>query len=437
MDRDDLPAALSDAFALGACLGRGATGVVYAAVRRQDGRAGAIKVWRAPHPALLALEARVAAETALRHPGLVRVFTCDQLPLGDCGSGGSHPPSSLGVCFMEALDGQPLAATLAASAYGALPWRHAAEIALDVARGLATLHAAGLIHRDIKPTNIRVASRGAVVMDMGTLAESGKDVALRGVGTTHYMAPEQAVAARLTPAVDIYALGCTLFELLTGSPPFAGTGLQLLVEHAERPLPSANLPRLVPASLRRLLEACCAKTAEDRPTATAVAHALATLLRQGRAARNFHSSPASLALVHRLGRSVRSVAIVATATLLIAMFDPQPSRASDHAAPRSWMHELAGALAPPRHALLAAAPYAIDLRAAGNRLTLAITDAEGAPPRLREVTVRLHDPDAGSLIFTAQPIGPGYWQITAPHALLDTRATIYVADGDVMLETQL
>ena len=142
--------------------------------------------------------------------------------------------AAAGAAFltMEFLEGITLAEKLRQA--GPMSWREAKAIATDLCVGLSTIHAAGIIHRDLKSRNIMLADRNgsqrAVLMDFGlarelvppsTAKESGLTVPGAVLGTPEYMAPEQFEGKAVTPATDIYAMGVLLYELVTGKHPFA------------------------------------------------------------------------------------------------------------------------------------------------------------------------------------------------------------------------
>ena len=123
----------------------------------------------------------------------------------------------------EYVDGADLASALLLEA--PLPWRIAALIALEVARGLEAVHAHGTLHRDLKPANLLLGRRGEVkITDFGLAIDAeASALTLPGValGTPDYMAPEQLRCERVDARTDVFAFGCVLYEMLTGAPPFA------------------------------------------------------------------------------------------------------------------------------------------------------------------------------------------------------------------------
>jgi serine/threonine-protein kinase len=211
-----------------------------------------------------AREARHAA--SLLHPAIVTVF--------DSGEDESGTP----YLVMELVDGRTLAELLEQTPR--LPVDRAVAIASTVCDALRVAHAAGLVHRDIKPGNIMVADDGQVkVVDFG-IAKAGNDEAqLTGtgsvLGTASYLAPEQATASEVDGRADLYALGCVLVEMLTGQPPFVGaTPVEVAWKHvSERPAPPSSLrpdiPPALDAAVLRLLEKEPGRRPADAATARA------------------------------------------------------------------------------------------------------------------------------------------------------------------------
>jgi len=193
-------------------IGKGGMGVVYEAVQSRLGRRVALKVL-SPHLAFNAsfmrrfhAEAHVLAR--LHHPNIVTVH--------DMGVHGGLP-----YIILERVEGRSLRASLAD---GPLPPRRALEIAGAVCDALECAHAAGIVHRDVKPENILIDGRGQVkLVDFGLAADAspgeGTKTRLK-VGTPLYMAPEQLQGSdKIDPRADLYSLGVVLLELLTGALP--------------------------------------------------------------------------------------------------------------------------------------------------------------------------------------------------------------------------
>lgn len=238
-------------------LGEGGAGVVY---RATDGtREVALKVLRGADPVAqrrLAREARLAQACDSRH--LVRV-----LEVGD-------------DYLVLPLYRGSLADRLARD--GKLTPAQTAVLAAQLARGLDALHEQGILHRDVKPSNVLLDDDGgvAVLTDFG-LARGVDSTQLTRegqiVGSLHYLAPELIEGAPASPASDVYALGCLLYACVTGAPPFAGRrevelGYAHLVE-------TPTAPREVPPDFALALLTALAKTPAERPTtATALARML-------------------------------------------------------------------------------------------------------------------------------------------------------------------
>jgi serine/threonine protein kinase len=253
-------------YAIERVLGEGATGVVYRATQRPLGREVALKILRsglAGDPRALARferEAKVAS--ALEHPLAVAIYDFGQ----DSGSA---------FLAMELLHGASLRSVM----HERLPLGRALAIAYDVADILATAHRIPLVHRDLKPENVFVEPEGdrARIVDFGLAfiaerTDSAGRMTVEGVvaGTPSYLSPEQARGLDIGPPTDVYALGCMLFELVTGRVPFTGTEVEVLTKQLFAPPPPLRSVRddvLVPAALEELIFAMLKKRAEERPTA--------------------------------------------------------------------------------------------------------------------------------------------------------------------------
>jgi serine/threonine protein kinase len=208
-------------------------------------------------------EARLAARLA--HPNVVRVF--------DVGEDDGRP-----FIAMEYVEGETLAELVAQRA--PLPAAEAARLGTQMCAGLAAAHAAGLVHRDVKPQNLLLSTDGVLKLgDFGIAAgHDGTRLTLAGtvLGTAGYLAPEQARGEEVTAAADIYAVGAVLYELLTGEPSrTAGSLAELGSEDGFGPPDLAARVPSAPRELVAAVNACLSARPEDRPPSAA---ALARLL---------------------------------------------------------------------------------------------------------------------------------------------------------------
>ncbi|WP_331760842.1 protein kinase domain-containing protein [Streptomyces sp. NBC_01238] len=206
--------------------------------------------------------ARFAREAAvaggLSHPHIVTVH--------DFGSA-RHDGRLYAYLVMELLRGEPLSVVLEG---GRLPLPEVVRTAGCITDALGTAHEAGLTHRDIKPSNIIVRSGGrATVVDFGITKSSDErhDITTTGVliGTPAYMAPE-CFSGTYDHRSDLYSLGCMLYEMITGQPPFTGTAWHLINQHLnEQPTPLLKLRSAIPPELAKLVTRLLAKNPGDRP----------------------------------------------------------------------------------------------------------------------------------------------------------------------------
>lgn len=265
-------------------LGKGGMSSVYLAEHVLMRRRCAIKVLPAKRvndtSYLGRFHREAQAVAALDHPNIVRAYDVDHEKDG---------PVEIHFLVMEYVDGSSLLDLV--NRDGPLPAVTAAEYIRQAALGLEHAHRAGLIHRDIKPGNLLVDSSGVVkVMDLGLARffTGQEDESLtiqydeKVLGTADYLAPEQAVDSHAIDArADIYSLGCTLYFLLTGHPPFPqGTLPQRLMAHqTKEPTPLEQERPDVPPRLAAIVRRMMAKKPDDRyPTAAATAEALAEWL---------------------------------------------------------------------------------------------------------------------------------------------------------------
>jgi serine/threonine protein kinase len=244
-------------------LGRGATGAVWRATSR-DGRIVALKVF---DPALaldqeyrarLAREARIARE--IQDPHLVRML--------DAGEEDDRL-----FLVLEYVGGGSLADRLA---NGPLGLDETVRVVSEVAAGLDTLHRGGIVHRDVKPSNVLLRENGsAALTDFGVAKGAAYTVLTRPgqvIGTLDYLAPELVRGGEATPASDVYALGCVAFECVAGRPPFGDRSLfGVGTAHLEDEPPEPPGPPGLAWALQRALQ----KDPAERPaTATTYAHLL-------------------------------------------------------------------------------------------------------------------------------------------------------------------
>jgi serine/threonine protein kinase len=213
-------------------------------------------------------EARLAAR--LSHPGIAAVHDYREAVRPD----GSVAP----FVVMELLSGETVAARLA-DADGPVPWGEAVSIGAAVAEALAAAHAAGVVHRDIKPGNVMLCPGGVKLLDFGISAAAGEpDDDDTGVsfGTPAYAAPERLDGKPAEPATDLYGLGVLLFEMVTGEPPYdVNTWEELATAQAHGPTP---LPETLPNRLRELILRCLDDNPARRPTAAQARRALTRLV---------------------------------------------------------------------------------------------------------------------------------------------------------------
>ena len=257
----ELQAALAGRYAVERELGRGGNAVVYLAQDHKHGRQVALKVLRPE------LAAGVRGERFLREILIAAQLTHPHiLTLIDSGEAAGClyyvTPYVAGQTLRERLDRERQ-----------LPVAEALSITRDVAEALGYAHEQGVVHRDIKPENILLEAGHAVVADFGIAralaAASDDDVTASGiaVGTPRYMSPEQATASQsLDGRSDIYSLGCVLYEMLSGDPPFTGeAGQEILSRHVvEAVVPPRKLRPEIPAAVEAAILVALEKRPADR-----------------------------------------------------------------------------------------------------------------------------------------------------------------------------
>ena len=255
-----LNAALADRYQLDGELGRGGMATVYLARDLRHNSRVAVKVLR-PELAAVAGGQRFSREiqitATLQHPNI--------LPLLDSGEA-----AGLSYYVMPYVEGESLGDRLHRETR--LPFEEAVRLIAEVADGLAHAHAHGFVHRDIKPANILLSHGHAIIADFGValaLINTGADRLTdsgMAIGTASYMSPEQAGSERIDGRSDIYSLGCVLYEVLSGAPPFSGPSAQaIMARNAVDPVPSIRTVRqTVPQALEAVINKALAKVPEDR-----------------------------------------------------------------------------------------------------------------------------------------------------------------------------
>ena len=252
---------LADRYAIDRELGHGGAATVYLAQDLKHGRRVAIKVLRPELAAALGAERflrEIEIAARLTHPHI--------LPLHDSGEAGGFL-----YYVMPFVEGESLRDRL--NRERQLPVEEAVRIAREVATALSHAHGHNLVHRDIKPENILLSGGEAVVADFGIAraivaagADKLTDTGL-AVGTPGYMSPEQAMAQQhIDGRADIYALGCVLYEMLAGHPPFLGTTAQeILARHTLDPVPPLRtIRRELPEAIEHAVRKALAKAPADR-----------------------------------------------------------------------------------------------------------------------------------------------------------------------------
>jgi serine/threonine protein kinase len=246
-------------------IGKGGMGAVYLADQRSVGRQAVIKVL---HPRLsrdadtqkrFETEARAASQ--LTHSNIVTIYNYGAMADGTL------------FLAMEYLDGQTLAQ---ATAKRPLALQRAVHIASQIAGALGEAHRRGVIHRDVKPTNVMLVERDGQtdfvkVLDFGIARVDGQRMTETGdiSGTPVYMSPEQIGGKPLDGRSDLYSLGCLMFELVTGDVPFDGgntLGIAYKHVHEEPPAPSSIAPKAgIPPAFDAFIARALAKEPADRP----------------------------------------------------------------------------------------------------------------------------------------------------------------------------
>jgi tRNA A-37 threonylcarbamoyl transferase component Bud32 len=436
---------LTDRILVEAPLGEGSCGAVYRARQVGIDRPIALKVPRLDGKDDLAARQRFEREAralaAVDHPGVVGVH------------GVGHLPDGRPYLAMELIEGESLDAVIARAPLGV---HRAIRIAAQLASALAAVHRRGLVHRDVKPSNLLLArdhhgDERLVLIDFGVARRAG-DVPDEGgglgasitaagdmVGTPLYMAPEQVQGEPVAASIDQYGLGVTLFEMLTGRTPFDGGTVEVIVAHLQQvpPAPSALRPALalVPG-LDALVARCLAKRAADRfASLDEVRRALLTIADQ------LDDAPCELA-PRRSGRRARWIlgaavmAGAAAGALTLMPREPAAPSLAPAARPGAALPAIVADVPPAaaapaaaavlpeallagRHVLLSDDGMALRLRLPRvltidepAPLSLELWDEAGEPATVRDVIVTVERPDGVARGLTVPRQAPGTFAST-------------------------
>ena len=383
-------------------IGNGGYGEVWRATDTVLARPVAVKLLHPRYTQRSEALARFRAEArhagGLSHENIAQVF--------DYGEPADGQPPYL---VMELVDGPSLETVLTG---GPLDDSRTMDIVAQAAAGLQAAHAAGMIHRDIKPGNLLLAPGGTVkITDFGiahTIGSAPLTASGELIGTPGYLAPERAMGERATPASDLYSLGMLAYECLAGTPPFRGTPLEVALAHRDRPLPP--LPPSVAVGVAALVMRLAAKDPARRLSDAAEVAVWAGLLRDGvgvAALQMWPEQPPAAGLFQR--RTVLAYACVAvTAVVVIVLasvigFASTPGPVTAAPAPASSSSHGGGsgggdATAPPARNSATAPP------------TRGRAASPGQPPAARSVVKRrpaAPNPDVGPAVAVADPAGPG------------------------------
>lgn len=254
---------LGDRYLLGEVIGRGGMADVHRATDQLLHREVAVKVLRETtdnDSDRRRFTAEATTLARLNHPHLVMVM--------DAGITAEQP-----YLVMELVEGETLGQSAQSAQGGPLPVEQVTRVGAQVADALAYAHAAGVVHRDVKPGNVLLGSDGrARLADFGIARLIGDTVRHtrtgHAIGTPAYLSPEQVRGDEVTPAVDVYSLGLVLLEALTGERAFPGSPTESAIVRLST---SPAVPESLPAPLRDCLTRMTAMDPADRPTAAEVA----------------------------------------------------------------------------------------------------------------------------------------------------------------------
>lgn len=407
---------LSGRYRLQRLIATGGMGQVWEAVDSRLGRRVAVKVLKgefSQDPEFIERFRAEARTTAmLNHPGIAQVH--------DYGESQLDGEGRTAYLVMELVNGEPLNSVLKRT--GRLSLRHALDMLEQTGRALQVAHAAGLVHRDVKPGNILITPTGQVkITDFGIAkAVDAAPVTQTGMvmGTAQYIAPEQALGHDATPSSDVYSLGVVGYEVVSGKRPFTGDGaLTVAMKHIKEPPPP--LPPELPANVRELIEVTLVKNPGMRyrsggPFADAVAAVRAGRRppRPSQAPPPGRASPAAIPSSPQTRSGVSSGRTPVPPRRLTGSHRPAPPRRTFSSGQRAllWAAGVLGALA-----IIIAVLIVINSRAdSGSDQTPPTVTDTGTPPATAPVTpspTGTPSPPAKPSDWTDRPaIGIPGWQ---------------------------
>lgn len=345
-------------------IGAGGMGQVFKAWHRRMQRTVAVKMLpdraAAGENSIARFRREILSAAQLTHPNIVAAYDADEA-------------QKIHFLVMEFVDGPNLSDVVRQQ--GPLPIAQAIRFVLDAARGLAYAHGRGVVHRDVKPSNLIVDPVGTVkVLDLGlarpATVATGAELTMVGdvVGTLEYMAPEQAAGASdIDCRADIYGLGCTLYRLLTGELPYRGGSTSALIAaHRDEKIPSLRTCRSdVPRSLDVAFKRMVAKHPEDRfQTMDEVIGALERVRVPDR--RSAIASPAPVVAddgADGSGDDLMLVSSAASNVVFQSLHSDGPPREANHSPAELVVADKPGGRSPPVSPLLALAALAAAMAA--------------------------------------------------------------------------
>ena len=338
-----LTSALSDRYRIERELGAGGMATVYLAEDLRHHRQVAVKVLRPELAASLGPErflAEIRTAARLQHPHI--------MPVHDSGEA-----AGLLWYTMPFIDGESLRDRLKREVQ--LPVEEAVRLTKEVAEALEYAHSQGVVHRDIKPENILLSRGHALLADFGIAKAAALGGQLTGtglvLGTPTYMSPEQASGSTIDGRADLYSLGCVLYEMLAGEPPYTGpTPQAIAAKRLVDPIPSIRRVRqAVPRQLEAVLTRALAPIPADRfASAADLAHALSTVSASSRASEHQGRAQGAARVLRIFVLGGMVIGIVVAAGYLVRHYRLADDSARSPTQPRS--------LPAPRDSVVAALP---------------------------------------------------------------------------------